>query len=183
MKKVIFQMSVSLDGYFEGPNQEIDWHAVDEEFNAFAMDTAKASDVFIMGRRTYELMAGYWPTAPDDDGVKEQMNSKPKLVFSRTLKSVGWENSRLATGSIADEVARLKQAPGGGYLWVGASELGSAFLDQGLVDEIRFIKTPVLLGAGNTVFGDIVRRHTMTLLWTRTLGSGKVVLAYQPGSS
>jgi|ERR1017187_994367 dihydrofolate reductase len=98
MKKVIFQMSVSIDGYIEGPNREIDWHIVDDEFNAYAVETLRVSDVLIMGRRTYELMAGYWPTAPGDDaGVKEQMNGTPKLVFSRTLKRVDWQNSRLAT--------------------------------------------------------------------------------------
>ena len=109
MKKAIFQMSVSLDGYIEGPHREIDWHLVDDEFNAYAVDMLKASDVLLMGRRTYELMAGCWPTDTDNDPVvTEKMNSTPKLVFSRTLKKVGWQKSRLATGSIADEVARLK---------------------------------------------------------------------------
>src|ERR1017187_6597720 len=88
MKKVIFQMSVSIDGYIEGPNREIDWHIVDDEFNAYAVETLRAADVLIMGRRNYELMAGYWPTAPGDDPVKEQMNGTPKRVFSRTLQ--GW---------------------------------------------------------------------------------------------
>ncbi len=115
MKKVIFQMSVSIDGYVEGPGREIDWHIVDDEFNAYAVEALKASDVLIMGRRTYELMAGYWPTA-DNDPIKEQMNGTPKLVFSRTLKRVDWQNSRLATGSIVEEVAGLKRIPGDGLL-------------------------------------------------------------------
>jgi len=133
MKKVIFQMSVSIDGYIEGPGHEIDWHIVDVEFNAYAVETLRATDVLIMGRRTYELMAGYWPAAPDDDAVvKEQMNGTPKLVFSRTLKRVDWQNSRLATGSIADEVARLKRVPGDGLLWVGGSDLAASFLEQNL---------------------------------------------------
>lgn len=132
MKKVIFQMSVSLDGYVEGPNHEIDWHLVDDEFNAYAVEMLNASDVLIMGRKTYELMAGYWPTAEDNDPVvKEKMNSTPKLVFSRTLKKVDWQNSRLAMSSIADEVARLKQVPGDGLLPVGGSELATSFLEQG----------------------------------------------------
>jgi dihydrofolate reductase len=86
MKKVIFQMFISIDGYVEGPGREIDWHIVDDEFNAYAVETLKATDVLIMGRTTYELMAGYWPTAPGDDPVSEQMNGTPKLVFSRTLR-------------------------------------------------------------------------------------------------
>jgi dihydrofolate reductase len=120
MKKVIFQMTVSLDGYIEGPNRELDWHVVDDEFNAYAVEMLEASDVLIMGRRTYELMAASWPTAADvDPVVKQKMNATPKLVFSRTLKEVEWQNSRLATGSIADEVAHLKQRTGDGVLPVG----------------------------------------------------------------
>jgi dihydrofolate reductase len=181
MKKVIFQMSVSIDGYIEGPGHEIDWHIVDVEFNAYAVETLRATDVLIMGRRTYELMAGYWPAAPDDDAVvKEQMNGTPKLVFSRTLKRVDWQNSRLATGSIADEVARLKRVPGDGLLWVGGSDLAASFLEQGLLDEIRVIVTPILLGAGKTVFDAIKKRYPLKLLSTKSFSSGNVVLTYEP---
>jgi dihydrofolate reductase len=182
MKKVIFQMSISLDGYIEGPNREIDWHVVDDELKAYAVDTLRATDVLIMGRRTYELMAGYWPTAQGNDSiVKEQMNETPKLVFSRTLKSVEWQNSRLATETIADEVARLKRIPGDGLLWVGGSELASAFLDQGLIDEVRVILTPILLGAGKAVFGDIKKRQPLKLLSTKAFKSGNVLATYELG--
>lgn len=181
MKKIIFQMSVSLDGYIEGPNHEIGWHLVDDEFNAYAVEMLKATDVLIMGRKTYELMAGYWPTAEDNDPVvKERMNSTPKLVFSRTLKNVEWQNSRLATGSIADEVARLKQVPGDGVLTVGRSELAASFLDQGLMDELHIILTPILLGGGKTVLDGIKRRYPLRLLSTQQFNSGNVVVTYEP---
>jgi dihydrofolate reductase len=180
MKKIIFQMSVSLDGYIEGPNREIDWHIVDDEFNAYAVDTLAASDVLIMGRTTYELMAGYWPTANNDDPVKEKMNSLPKLVFSRTLKSVPWQNSRLAAGSIAEEVARLRARPGDGLLWVGGSTLASAFLELGLTDEIRVILTPVLIGGGKTLFSDIKTRHALKLVSTRSFAFGNLLVTYRP---
>jgi len=180
MKKVIFQMSVSIDGYIEGPAREIDWHIVDDEFNAYAVETLRATEVLIMGRKTYELMAGYWPSAPDDDPVKEQMNGTPKLVFSRTLKRVDWQNSSLATGSVADEVARLKRVPGDGLLWVGGSDLATSFLEQGLIDELRIIFTPILLGAGKTVFDAIKKRYPLKLLSTRSFKSGNVVLTYEP---
>lgn len=181
MKKIIFQMSVSLDGYFEGNGCEIDWHLVDDEFNACAVEMLKATDVLIMGRRTYELMAGYWPAATDNDpAITEQMNSTPKLVFSRTLKKVEWQNSRLATGSIEEEVVRLKQLPGDGLLWVGGSQLAASFLELGLLDEIHFIMTPILLGGGHTVFDGIMKRHPLKLLSMRTFKSGNVVLSYEP---
>lgn len=181
MKKVIFQMSVSVDGYIEGPHREIDWHIVDDEFNAYAVEMLQASDVLVMGRRTYELMAGYWPTASDNDPVvKEKMSSTPKLVFSKTLKKVEWQNSRLATNSIAEEVARLKQVPGDGLLPVGGSALAASFLEQGLMDELRVILTPIVLGGGTTVFDGIKKRYALRLLSTRRFKSGSVVLIYEP---
>jgi dihydrofolate reductase len=181
VKKVIFQMSVSLDGCFEGLNGEIDWHLVDAEFNAYAVHTLEAADLLIMGRRTYELMAGYWPTATDNDPVvKDKLNGLPKLVFSKTLKKVEWQNSRLATLSITEEVARLKAVPGNGLLWVGGNALATSFLEQGLMDEVRVILTPILLGGGNTVFHGVTRRYPLTLLSTKTFKSGNVLLIYQP---
>jgi len=172
-------MSCSIDGYFEGPNHEIDWHIVDDEFKAYAVETLEATDVLIMGRRTYELMAGYWPSAPDD-AVKEYMNGKPNLVFSKTLKRVDWQNSRLATGSIADEVARLKQAPDDGLLWVGGRDLAASFLEQGLMDEVRIVLTPILLGAGKTLFDRIHKRYPLKLLSMRSFKSGNAILTYEP---
>jgi dihydrofolate reductase len=180
MKKIIFQFSVSLDGYFEGPNRELDWHMVDGEFNAYVVEMLEAADVLVMGRVNYELMASYWPTAPNDDDVKKFMNSKPKLVFSRTLKDVPWQNSRLAAGSISEEVARLKQQPGDGFLWVGGSKLASQFLDLGLIDEVRLIQTPVFLGGGHTLFSGIKARHRMKHVSTRPFESGNVLLTYRP---
>ena len=180
MRKVIFQMSISVDGYIEGPGRELDWHIGDDEFNAYAVETLKATDVFIMGRKTYELMAGYWPTEPDSDPVKEYMNGRPKLVFSRTLKRADWQNSRLAKGSIADEVARLKEHPGDGLLWVGGSDLAASFLEQGLLDELRIIMEPILLGAGKTVFDAIKKRYPLKLLSTKSFKSGNVILTYEP---
>ena len=180
MKKVIFQMSVSLDGYFEGPNGELDWHVVDEEFNDFAIETLKATEVLIMGRKVYELMASYWPNAPEDSGVRDLMNGTPKLVFSRTLNEVPWENSRLAAGSIAEEVAPLRQMPGNGLLGLGGSCLAESFLDLGLIDEIRLIVTPVLLGAGRTVFDGISKRCHLKPLSTKQFDSGNLLLTYTP---
>jgi len=132
--------------------REIDWHIVDDEFNAHAVETLKATDVLIMGRRTYELMGGYWPTARDDEDPDVQ-------------------NSRLATGSAADEVARLMRVPGDGLFWVGGSDLAVSFLEQGLMDELRIIFTPILLGKGKTVFGAIKKRYPLKLLSTKSFPS------------
>jgi len=95
MKKVISPVSVCIDGYFGGPNREIDWHIMDDELNAYIVEMLTAADVLIMGRRSYELMAGYWPSAPGGGPVKEKMNGLPRLVFSKTLTRVDWQNSSL----------------------------------------------------------------------------------------
>jgi len=165
------QLSVSLDGYTEGANHELDWHLVDDEFNAYAIELLRQTDVLIMGRKTYELMAGYWPTATDNDPVvTEEMNRTRKLVFSRTLTTVAWENSR------------LRNAPGDGLLCVGGSTLAAEFLEQGLLDELRIIMTPVLLGGGMTLLDGIRKRHPLRLLSTRKFNSGSVVMIYEPRS-
>jgi dihydrofolate reductase len=123
-------------------------------------------------------MAGYWPTAADHDPIVTlRMNATPKLVFSKTLKTVEWQNSRLATGSIPEEVARLKQ--GSGFLWVGGTTLATSFLELGLIDEIRVILTPILLRGGNTVFGGIRQRHELRLVSTRSFNYGSAVATYR----
>lgn len=182
MKKVICRMSVSLDGYIEGPHREIDWHLLDEEVNAYIVEMLNASEVLIMGRKTYELMASFWPTASGNDlsvtAFKDLMNGKPKLVFSTTLKNVEWQNSKLAMGTLSEEVARLKETPGDGLICVGGSDLAASFLEQGLLDEIWVLVTPVLIGGGKTLVDAIKKRHPLTLLSTRAFKSGNVALTY-----
>ena len=110
MRKVILFMMVTLDGFFEGPNGEIDWHNVDQEFNKFAIEQLDSVDILLFGRKTYELMASYWPTpaaATDDPIVADKMNRLPKIVFSKTLSSVEWQNTRLVKENVAEEVAKL----------------------------------------------------------------------------
>src|SRR6266540_462114 len=105
LKLFSFNM-VSLDSFFEGPNQNIDWHNVDEEFNEFAVEQTSSIGMLLFGRVTYQLMASYWPTAAaigDDPAIAGLMNSLPKIVFSRTLQSADWENSRLVKENAKEE--------------------------------------------------------------------------------
>ena len=112
MRKIIFQMLTTLDGYYEGPNHEIDWHNVDAEFNEFAVDFLKTVDMLLFGRVTYEMMASYWPTGQaiqDDPIVAERMNHLQKIVFSRTLDQAEWENTRIVKNNIPEEILPWKQ--------------------------------------------------------------------------
>ena len=119
MGKIIVFNLTSLDGYFEGPNHEIDWHHVDEEFNDFAIEQLNTVDTLLFGRLTYEMMASYWPTGAaikDDPIVAKKMNSLSKIVFSKTLSKTDWENTRLIKDNFAEEILKLKKTTWKGYV-------------------------------------------------------------------
>ncbi len=183
MRKVLIFNMVTLDGYFEGPNGSLDWHNVDEEFNEFAIEQINTVDVLIFGRVTYEVMASYWPTPEaiaNDPIIAGKMNSTPKIVFSKTLSNVKWENTRLINGNVAEEISKLKQQPGRDLIIFGSSDLAVSFIEYGLIDEYRIMVNPVLLGSGRPLFKGIHHQHNLKLLKTRTFNSGNVLLYYQP---
>jgi dihydrofolate reductase len=183
MRRVLFFMMVSLDGYFEGDRHEIDWHNVGDEFNDFAIAQLQEADTLLFGRVTYNLMASYWPTEQaktNDPVVAEKMNSTPKIVFSRSLAEATWENTRLVKQNFAAEVTRLKQEPGKAMIIFGSSDLAVTFLEHALLDECRIMINPVVLGHGKSLFKGIHDRLGMKLLRTKTFHSGNVLLYYEP---
>ena len=183
MRKVFLFMMVTLDGFFEGIDHSIDWHNVDEEFNEFAIDQLNEIDTLLFGRVTYEGMASYWPTPiaiEDDPVVAGKMNAIPKIVFSRTLDSAEWNNSRLVKENIAEEILQLKQQPGRDLAIFGSANLAMSLLQMGLVDELRLMVNPVVLGKGKPLFEGIHEKLNLKLLKTRTFRSGNVLLCYQP---
>jgi len=178
MRKLIVSNVVSLDGFFEGPNHGLDWFVPDEEFFEYAKDMLRAADTLLFGRVTYLHMANYWPSAPADE-IADKMNNLPKIVFSKTLQTVNWNNSRLVSNNIQAEVTKLKQQPGKDMVVLGSARLASALLQMGLIDEYRIILSPVLIGRGNPLFQGIRERIRLKLAATKVLGSGVVVLSYQ----
>ena len=184
-KLVVFNM-ISLDGFFAGPNGELDWHVVDDEFNRFAEEQTPQWGGLVFGRVTYEMMAAYWPTEEgtrDDPVVAKAMNELPKLVASRTLKSVDWENSRLAHDDIEAQLAKLKQEDGNDLAIFGSANLIASLLPAGLIDEVRLMVSPVVLGQGKPLFLDVYEMLKFHLIDTRTFASGNVLLSYdmKPG--
>ena len=181
-RKVFLFMMVSLDGYFEGPDHELDWHNVDPEFNEFAIAQLEEVDLLLFGRRTYELMANYWPTVEakrNDPLVARLMNEIPKIVFSKTLKSVSWENTRLVNDNAIDIVSKLKEQAGKEIGILGSSNLSVSLLDGGLLDELRIMTNPVVLGKGKPLLEGLKTRIKLSLAKENTFGSGNVLLYYK----
>lgn len=178
MRRLLWQVMVSLDGYFEGPNRELDWHVTDGDFTAYVLELLGSIDAILFGRVTYQLMAAYWPTSTDPEA--RAMNALQKLVFSRTIGSVDWQNARLVGDDAPGEVAWLKRQPGKDLAIFGSATLGSDFLRRGLVDEVRVLVNPVVLGAGRPMFKGMKERLRLRLVRTRTLASGVVILSYEP---
>ncbi len=183
MRKVFVFNMITLDGLFEGPNHELDWHNVDDEFNEFAIDQLNEIGTLLFGRVTYQLMESYWPTAAaikDDPIVAGKMNTLPKIVFSRTLDKVEWNNSRLVKKNVAEEISKLKQQPGKDLAIFGSSNLCLSLIKPGVIDEFRIIVNPVVLGSGNPLFKGIQDKLNLELIKTKTFKSGNVLLYYRP---
>jgi dihydrofolate reductase len=181
VRKVIVSNYISLDGFFAGPNGEYDWFVWDEETAEYVKEMLRSIDTLLFGRVTYELMAGYWPTASpptEDPVIIDAMNNLPKIVFSRALEKVEWNNSRLVKDNIVQEVARLKERPGKDMVIFGSGSIVSAFTQSGLIDDYRVFINPVVLGSGKVLFKGLKERLKLKLINTKTFQCGVVLLHY-----
>lgn len=191
MRRVVFFMMTTLNGLYERGRWDVDSdgldsHYTDNEFETFAADQLGEADTILFGRVTYEGMATYWPTPAaiaSDPDVAGKMNALPKVVFSRTLETLKWNNSRLAGHDLAVEIRRLREQPGKDILLLASSDLAVALAAEGLIDEFRILVNPVLVGRGKSVFAGLTRDVSLKLLDTRTFGNGNVLLTYAPASS
>ena len=189
MRKIILMLGISLDGFIEGPNREIDWHLVDEEVHRYFNETLAPMGAFLEGRVTYELMAGVWPAADADPASPPWMAEfariwldMPKIVYSRTLGRADW-NTTIARDVVPSEVLALK-AQSGGDLVVGGPDLAASFMRHDLIDEYRIFVHPVVIGRGKPLFPISDSRMELELAETRTFGNGVVMLRYRrPGHS
>lgn len=184
MRKLFSFNMVTLDGFFEGPNQDINWHNVDEEFNEFAVEQTSSIGTLLFGRVTYLLMASYWPTPAaiaDDPQVAALMNSLPKIVFSTTLQSADWENTTLIRDHAKEEILKLKSQPGKDMAIFGSANLISTVMD--VIDEHRVLVNPLLLREGTPLFKHSGERLRLNLVNVRRFNSGNILLTYQPSKS
>jgi dihydrofolate reductase len=183
MRKLLVYNSVTLDGYFVSNNGDMSWaHKQDPEWLEFVSGNAQGESVMLFGRKTYEMMASYWPTpqalatAPI---VAKSMNDTKKVVFSRTLDKATWSNTTLVKGDLATEVRKMKQEPGPGLLIFGSGTIIAQLAQAGLIDEYQIVVNPVALGAGRSMFEGVADKLTLKLTNTRAFGNGNVVLSYE----
>ena len=184
MRRIVLMISVSLDGFFEGPGGNLDWHLVDDEVHAEFNEVLGAMSAFLDGRVTYELMAGFWPTADRDPESTPPMvefariwRDMPKMVFSRTLERADW-NTTVVREVVPDEIRRMQAEPGGDMA-VGGADLADEFRRHDLIDEYRLYVHPVLLGTGTPLFRPADTPAALRPLETRTFGNGVVLLRYE----
>jgi dihydrofolate reductase len=173
----------SLDGFYEGPNGELDWPTVDQEFLDFAARQLDEADAIGFGRSTFEHMAAYWPTEQaeaNDPAMTSRMNEKEKLVFSTTLTDVSWSGTTLIRGEATVQIPAIRAAPGKELLVIGSTHLTANLAQAGLLDELRVMVCPIVLGQGRSLFEDLKSHMSLTLLHVRQFESGNLVLTYRP---
>lgn len=192
MRKVILFMVISLDGFIAGENGELDFENQDQEIGGYLIpELLKTVDTMVIGRVLYEGFEQFWPAAAKDPSMPKEIvefaqwvDDAPKIVFSKTLKKVGWKNSSLESvktdEDIVKAVKKLKQQPGGDMVLFGGVRLAQTFVRLGLVDEYRFKLQPIILGQGKPLFKNIKDRLNLKLLKSKSFESGVVGLYYVP---
>lgn len=176
-------MMVSLDGYYEGVQGELDWHRADNEFNDYAVEFLNRVDLLLFGRKTYGIMEAWWPTPmamETDPIVAEKMNALPKLVVSRTLEKANWNHTQVLKENVVEEIRQLKKQEGKHMALFGSSELALTLMEHGLIDEYHIFINPVVLGGGKALFQGAREKLNLQLVHTRAFDSGNLLLVYHP---
>jgi dihydrofolate reductase len=186
--KIVVTEFVSLDGVMEAPGGGEDFeHAgwtfeIDrgDEGNKFKLDETMSSDALLLGRVTYEGFAAAWPSREDDDGFAAKFNTMPKHVVSSTLTDPEWNNSSVLSGDLAEGVAELKERYDGDIVVHGSAQLVQALVEQDLVDELRLMVFPVVLGQGKRLFDATSDKKPLQLADSKVVGDGVAILVYRP---
>ena len=189
MGRIVVTEFVSLDGVMEDPGGAEDFKhggwsfeiERGEEGDRFKLDEALKADALLLGRKTYEGFADAWPSREGESADK--FNSMPKYVVSSTLKDPEWTNSTVLDGDLAEEVSKLRQESDGEIVVHGSAQLVQALVDQGLVDELRLMVFPVVLGAGKRLFGETSDKRRLRLADSKTVGDGVAILTYEPAAA
>ncbi len=187
MRKVVFLIHISLDGFAAGPNGEMDWIVYNDDLEEYAHDLHSQTDAAIYGRVTYQMMEGYWPTVltnPDSPAGAmahaRWLDSATKIVASKTLNNVQWKNTVVIRDNLAAEMTKIKQQPGKNLWMIGSPTLAKTFMQHDLIDEYRINVNPVALGCGLSLFEGLDKPLNLKLIDSRTFKGGVVGLRYEP---
>jgi len=182
MKKLSVFNFVTLNGFFKGRDNDISWHQHGSDEGDFAAEGAGSDSILLFGRVTYEMMAGFWPSPAAFEQfpeVAKGMNKSEKIVFSRTLKKAGWQNSRIVKNDIVKEITKLKATAQKDMTILGSGSIVTQFAEAGLIDEYQLMVDPLALGEGTPIFKGMKKQLKLKLANTRTFKSGVVLLTYQ----
>ncbi len=187
MRKIIFLIHVSLDGFAAGPNGEMDWITYNDELEQYSHEMHDVTDTAIYGRVTYQMMESYWPSVLDNPASTgydldhaRWFDSATKIVVSKTLTSAQLKNTILIHDHIAEQITKLKQQPGKDMWMLGSPRLAQEFMRLGLIDEYRINVNPVVLGVGMPLFANLDKPLNLNLIEARTFRCGVVGLRYEP---
>src|SRR5919112_6213190 len=182
MRKVILAMQMSLDGFIEGPNGEMDWLVNSEEDWKEMFKDLESVDTYLLGRKMYPIYTAYWRSVlTNESSPKAELryaklaDKSQHIVFSKTLTTVEWKNTRIAVDPLA-EINQLKIQPGKDMVIWGGAELAATFINLGLVDRYRITLNPTILGGGKPMFNNISQRRKLKLLESRPMKSGATIL-------
>jgi dihydrofolate reductase len=186
MGKIGVYNFVTANGCFKGPNEDISWahQLASKETEEFAAESSQSGTLLLFGRKTYEMMMSYWPTeeakknAPE---VAESMNKAEKIVFSKTLKKSGWNNTRILNGNLGNEVRKLKETSKNDITILGSGRIVNQLTDEGLIDSYQLMVYPIAIGNGVPFLHEISKKFELELTNSRSFKSGQVLLTYQRG--
>jgi dihydrofolate reductase len=179
MRKIVASLHMSLNGVVESPDRWVFPHGyANEEVEQEIGASMATSDAMLLGRVTYEEFAAHWPRQTGD--VADYMNNTPKVVVSTTLRTAEWRNTTLVGGDVVAELTRLKEQPGGNLSVVGSATLVRSLLRDGLLDELKLLVCPILVGGGKRLFEDGGAEVPLRLVDAKTFGTGVQALTYTP---
>lgn len=186
MRKLIVSEFITLDGIMEDPGgsegfKHGGWSFpfANEEYFKYKLDELYSCDALLLGRATYQGFANAWPSRTDEDGFADRMNNLPKYVVTTTLENLEWNNSIFMKGNIAEEVFELKQQPGKNILVHGSCQLVNTLLQHDLIDELRLMIHPIVVGSGKRLFKEGLTRKDLRLVESKMFNTGVVVLTYE----
>ena len=188
MRKLIVSEWVTVDGVFDADTMGQWFRPYDsDDRQEWIKEGILASDTFLFGRITYEMLAGYWPTVKDRDNkeieIADRLNGAPKYVVSSTLKTGKWNNSTIIKSNVVKQFAKLKQQPGQDILVFGSATLVQSVMESDLIDEYRLLVHPIIMGIGKRPFKDGLPTTKLQLVTTRTFSLGVTALCYQPAKT